>query len=50
MTLRGVGSARAEDIIRYREKHGGFQKIEEIKKVSGIKETTFEKIKDQITV
>lgn len=50
MTLKGIGSARAEDIIRYREKHGGFQKIEEIKKVSGIKETTFEKIRDQITV
>lgn len=50
MTLKGIGSARAEDIIRYREKHGGFQKIEDIKKVSGIKETTFEKIRDQITV
>lgn len=50
MTLRGIGSARAEDIIRYRETNGRFQKIEEIKKVSGIKDAAFEKIKDQITV
>ena len=50
MTLRGIGSARAEDIIRYRETNGKFQKIEDIKKVSGIKDAAFEKIKDQITV
>lgn len=50
MTLRGIGSARAEDIIHYREENGRFQKIEDIKKVSGIKDAAFEKIKDQITV
>ena len=50
MTLTGVGQSRAEDIIRYREKNGGFARIEDIMKVSGIKEASFEKIKDQITV
>lgn len=50
MTLRGVGEARAEDIIRYREEHGKFSRIEDIKKVSGIKDAAFQKIKDDITV
>lgn len=50
MTLRGIGESRAEDIIAYREKHGSFQKIEEIMKVSGIKDAAFEKIKEDITV
>ena len=50
MTLRGIGEARAEDIIRYREEQGGFGAIEEIMNVSGIKEAAFRKIKDSITV
>ncbi|WP_367568958.1 helix-hairpin-helix domain-containing protein [Lacrimispora sp.] len=50
MTLRGVGEAKAADIIGYRESHGGFQKIEDIMKISGIKEAAFQKIKDDITV
>ena len=49
-TLKGIGESRAEDIIRYREEHGGFQKIEDIMKVPGIKESGFQKIKDSITV
>lgn len=50
MTLKGVGGSRADDIIAYREAHGAFQKIEDIMKVSGIKEASFEKIKEDITV
>lgn len=50
MTLTGIGEARAGDIIRYREEHGGFKRIEDIMKVSGIKEAAFQKIKDSITV
>lgn len=50
MTLWGIGEARAEDIIRYRESHGSFQRIEDIMKVSGIKDAAFEKIKGNITV
>ncbi len=49
-TLPGVGESRARSIIAYREKNGGFQKIEDIMKVSGIKEGLFEKIRDLITV
>ena len=50
MTLSGIGETRAEAIIAYREANGNFQKIEDIMKVSGIKEGAFNKIRDQITV
>ena len=50
MTLRGIGESKAEDILNYREQHGGFQSIEELMQIPGIKERVFEKIKDQITV
>ena len=47
-TLSGVGDKRAEDIISYRESHGGFKKLEELKEVGGIGEKTYEKLKDEI--
>lgn len=50
MELKGIGEARAEAIILYRETYGGFGYIEEIMNVSGIKEAAFSKIKDQICV
>lgn len=48
MTLRGIGEAKAKDILRYREKVGAFQNIEEIMNVSGIGEAMFERIKEDI--
>ena len=42
--------SRAEAIIAYRETNGGFRKIEDLKKVDGIKEGIFQKIREQITV
>lgn len=50
MTLPGVGESRAESIIKYRDRQGTFQSIEDIMQVSGIKEGLFEKIKDLITI
>lgn len=49
-TLPGVGKETAKDIMAYREKNGGFKTIQDIMKVSGIKESRFSKIKDLITV
>lgn len=49
-TLPGIGQTKAESIIAYREAQGGFATIEDIMKVSGIKENGFQKIKDLITV
>ena len=49
-TLPGIGESRAESIIAYREKNGGFARIEDIMKVEGIKEGMFARIKDKICV
>ncbi|MBR6404132.1 MAG: helix-hairpin-helix domain-containing protein [Eubacterium sp.] len=50
MSLSGIGESKALDIISYRESHGGFSDITDIKNVSGIGDATYEKIKEQITV
>ncbi len=50
MTLPGIGESRAQDIIAYRNEHGDFTSIEELMKISGIKENLFAKIKDKIIV
>ena len=50
LEITGIGVTRAAAIVQYREEHGGFGSIEDIMQVSGIKEGTYEKIKDEITV
>ena len=49
-TLTGIGASRAQAIIDYRNENGSFESIEDIKKVAGIKDGMFSKIKDQIKV
>lgn len=49
MTLSGIGESKADAIIEYRNKTK-FNSIEDIKNVSGIGDSAFEKIKDFITV
>ncbi len=49
-TLPEIGPATAAKIIAYRETNGVFARIEDIMNVSGIKEATFAKIRDYITV
>lgn len=48
--LPGIGASIAGRIIDYRNKNGKFKAIEDIKNVTGIGETKFEKIKDFIKV
>lgn len=50
MTLPGIGQAKAESIIAWREENGGFTRIEDLMKIEGIKEGVFSKIKDSIKV
>lgn len=50
MTLPGIGEAKAESILEFRETQGAFQSIEDLMKITGIKEGVFSKIKDFITV
>ncbi|MBR5368793.1 MAG: helix-hairpin-helix domain-containing protein [Lachnospiraceae bacterium] len=49
-TLKGIGPAKARKIIEFRTGCGGFKSTEELMLVPGIKEATFSKIKDDITV
>ena len=48
--IPGIGATRAAAIVAYRQEKGGFSVIEDIMNVSGIKEGTYEKIKDSIKV
>ena len=50
MTISGIGESKAKSIINYREEHGNFKDIQDIKNVSGIGDTVYAKIKDYITV
>lgn len=50
MTIPGIGESKAEAIIAYRNIHGNFSSVEELMQVEGIKEKTYEKLKDKITV
>ena len=50
LTLTGIGESKADSIINYRQEHGQFNCIDDIKNVLGIGETLFEKIKNNITV
>ena len=49
-TLPGIGSSKAQAIIKYREEHGSFKDIREIMNVSGIGENLFKQIEDLICV
>jgi competence protein ComEA len=50
LQLPGIGPTKAAAIIAYREKHGPFQKVEDLSNVTGIGEKTLEKIKERIVV
>jgi len=48
--LPGIGEVLAQRIADYRSENGSFRRTEDLLKVSGIGEATFEKIRDYITV
>ena len=49
-SLSGIGPSTAQKILDYRQKNGSFNKVEDLMKVAGIGEKTFQRIKDQICV
>ncbi|MFW5670306.1 MAG: helix-hairpin-helix domain-containing protein [Acetivibrio ethanolgignens] len=50
MQLPGIGEAKAEAIVAYRNHHGSFMAVEDLLKIEGIKDGVLEKIKDKITI
>jgi len=48
--LPGIGEVRAQAIVGYRIEHGPFRRIEDLLKVSGIGPSTFDRIREYITV
>lgn len=49
-TLPGIGPVTAQSIVTYRQKNGPFKKVEDLKEAKLVGASTFEKIKDLITV
>jgi competence protein ComEA len=48
--LPGIGPALAQRIVDYRNQHGGFHSVEDLRKVGGIGDAKFAQIKDLVTV
>jgi competence protein ComEA len=48
--LPGIGPTLAGRIVSYREKSGGFRRVEELKQVTGIGEKKFAEIKDLVEI
>jgi len=49
-SLKGIGPAKAKSIIQYRQEHGPFKTVDELKNVSGIGDKTLAALKPFITV
>ncbi|MBG9792057.1 competence protein ComEA [Paenibacillus dendritiformis] len=50
MKLPGIGPSKSQAIVTYREKHGPFQRLEDLKKVKGIGPAIFAKLRDQASI
>ncbi|MDX8238989.1 ComEA family DNA-binding protein [Acinetobacter pittii] len=48
--LKGIGEKKAQAIVEYRQKNGGFKNIDEFKNVKGIGPAIFEKNKARLTL
>lgn len=48
--MTGIGSSKAQAIVKYRETHGKFTSVQELEKVVGIGEKTVARNKDKVTL
>lgn len=49
-SVPGLGEKKSQSIVKFREKHGPFARLEDLKKVDGIGDKLFEKIRQYVTV
>lgn len=49
-SVKGIGPAKAKDIIDYRTKHGPFKSVDDLKNVKGFGDKNVEKLKGELTV
>ena len=48
--LPGIGTAKATAIVEYRNEHGKFKSVDELRNVKGIDPKLLEKLRDKVTV
>lgn len=48
--ITGIGDKKADLILQYRQQHGQFKSVDELKQVSGFGDKSVEKIRDQLAV
>lgn len=47
-TIEGIGPVTAENIIGYRDEHGGLSSVDELDEISGIGPATMEALRDRL--
>lgn len=48
--ITGIGDKKADLILQYRQEHGQFKSVDELKEINGFGEKTVAKLKDQLAV
>lgn len=50
MQVDGIGDKKATKIIEYRQQHGSFKQLSELKDISGIGDKTYQKLSESLTI
>ena len=50
MTIPGIGKTMADRIVAFRDEHGPFKRVEDLMKIKGIGEKSFQKLSAYVKV